>query len=864
MIRGRVVDAEGRPVAGAEVQVILAERSAFDFMHAPAVKTAEDGRYEIAPPPFVDTERAAIAVTLPAHATVRSKPFQIVPRDLTVDVTLPRFETVTVRVADREGKPLPKARVGFALSEETVGLRGPEMLLTEHFARRNVETNDAGDAVLHLLPGTWDFAAVADDFQPAALAERIIKKPVSIPLTLDPAVTIQGRVHRAGAGVANAQVILMQGELPAGGDRPVTTDAEGAFEIGGLSPGPYRVGIAKEDEMVMRMIDTTAPATLDVALPPAGTLRTRVVDAGTREPVREFLYSIASVDQPQLNLSQSANDNASGTVVTTVTAGTYRVHASAPGYTVTNPVEVRVTEREPAEITFALDRGLAISGRISDENGAPVGDAAVFVERVEDPTRRTGPGNTRSAADGSFTVTGLEAGPMHVVVRKDGFVPFRKTITLNTAATVDVQLARGLTLEGIVRRGGKPVRDVQIDASTAGLGGGQQTAKSDANGRFVLRGLVPARYTISAFTENAHTQVDHVDPAKTRELVLSLDPKPTGVIHGIVTGIPAHLGGKITRRVVFVQGTDRSAEGLIDEAGNYRVEDAPAGSVFVTAQLESTSSGRSSARKAVEVVPGQTIRVDIDLSAAYSARGRITHDGKPMAGVRVVFANEAGLAASASSRADGTYEVALPLAGTYQIFAHSETLATGNMQLVREIRGSETVDIELREQSLEGIVIDAATREPLQGARVTLAPENAPADWYSGEGITDSNGRFRLPTAAIGSYRVVAWSRGYAQGAQLLQLGATRPPQLAFELMRTNDLRIRVIDAKSGTPLGAHVVVASVDGTFLPVRCDADADGVSHACSLAPGKYRLTVIVQGYAERKLEVTAPGSVDVLME
>jgi 5-hydroxyisourate hydrolase-like protein (transthyretin family) len=190
--------------------------------------------------------------------------------------------------------------------------------------------------------------------------------------------------------------------------------------------------------------------------------------------------------------------------------------------------------------------------------------------------------------------------------------------------------------------------------------------------------------------------------------------------------------------------------------------------------------------------------------------------------------------------------------------------STGNIQLVREIRGGETIDIELREQTIEGTVIDAATRQPLQGVRVTLAPENAPAEWYAGEVITDPNGRFRLLTAATGVYRFVAWARGYAQRAQLVPLGNARPPQLTFELAKTDDLRVRVLDAKSGTPLGAHVVVASADGTFLPVRCERDQDGVSNVCSLAPGKYRLTVVVQGYTERKLEVTAPGSVDVLME
>lgn len=864
MIRGRVVDADARPVAGAQVQVVLAERSTFDFLHAPVIKTGEDGRYEMAAPPFSETERATLAVTLPAHATVRSKPFHVVAADMTVDVALPRFETVTVRVAARDGKPLPKARVAFAASEDTVSLRTLATLLMEHFASRNVLTNDDGDAVLHLQPGTWDFAAVAEDFQPATISERVIKRAASIAMTLEPAVSIRGRVHRNGTGVPGAYVVILQGERRSRDDRPTITDADGAFQIRSLSPGPYRVSVTHEEQLVRRIIETKAPATLDVALPPAGTLRSRIIDADTRQPVREFFYSIESVDSPGTNRHERGAGAEDGTITSTLTAGMYRVLAGAPGYTLGKPVEVRVTENEMAELTIALDRGITVTGRVADENGAPVADATIFIESVEMRERRVGPGNAQSAGDGSFTISGIEPGNLNLVVRKDGFVPFRKPLSLDATANVDVQLTRGLSLEGLVRRGGKPAPNVQISAESAALGGAQQSAKSDASGRFVLHGLVPARYSIAAYTDDANTQVNDVDPTKTRELVLSLDPKPTGILYGIVTGIPTNLSGKIIRRVVFVQGREGGTEGMIDEAGNYRIEDAPTGTVFVTAQLESTSAGRSSIRKTVEVVAGQSQRVDLDLGGAYTVRGRITHDGKPAGGVRIVFANETGLAGSASSRADGAYEVTLPTAGRYQIFAHSETLATGNIQLVREIRGGEIVDLELREQAIEGTVIDAATRQPLSGARVTIAPENAPAEWSSGEVITDLNGRFRLLSAATGPHRLVAWTRGYAQRAQLIQLGNAPPTPVTLELSATNDLRVHVLDARTGTPLGAHLTVSTPDRTFVPVRCDQDQDGSTLLCSLAPGKYRLTVVVHGYKNREVEVTAPGRVEVLME
>ena len=48
------------------------------------------------------------------------------------------------------------------------------------------------------------------------------------------------------------------------------------------------------------------------------------------------------------------------------------------------------------------------------------------------------------------------------------------------------------------------------------------------------------------------------------------------------------------------------------------------------------------------------------------------------------------------------------------------------------------------------------------------------------------------------------------------------------------------------------------------MRYDRSTDGTTYRFSLAPGKYKLTVVVQGYATRVVEVSAPGVVEVRME
>ena len=237
--------------------------------------------------------------------------------------------------------------------------------------------------------------------------------------------------------------------------------------------------------------------------------------------------------------------------------------------------------------------------------------------------------------------------PVNVNVRKDGFVPFRKTVEAETGTmNVDARLTRGLTIEGLVQRGGKPVAGVEVRAATSGLGGVEQPAMTDARGKFVLRGLIGARYSVTATHGSESTHIDDVDPTRTRELVLSLDPPPTGVLYGVVSGVPATLG-EITRRVVIARREGRDAEGIIDDAGHYRIEDAPAGAVYVRAELDSTSGNRSSVARQIDVIAGQEVHLDLELGS-YLVRGRVLHDGKPAAGVDIYFGNGSGSFGSAA------------------------------------------------------------------------------------------------------------------------------------------------------------------------------------------------------------------------
>lgn len=858
MIRGRVTTADGKPVAHARIHLLLSNRPALDFALESTARTRADGRYSFPAPEWSPAESVTVAVTPPLHSTIRSKPFPLGTADRAVDITLPKLERVNLRVTDRAGKPVAGARVAFS---RTADVADPGLL--EHLAERGAKTNEAGELALHLAPDSYDFAVAAKEFQKATATKRIAR-PGNVDLVLERAASIRGRVHRAGRGVPKVHVRIVSGERTRR-DAFGSTDGEGKFELSGLAPGTYRVGVFLDEQMIDRTITAEAPGNVDVALPPAGALRGRVIDAATREPVREFVFTIEATEgRAQIARGETSAD---GTFAATLPAGTYRVSAGAAGFTASESVEVQIVENETTALELRLGRGVVITGRVTDDTGLPVADADVMVigREVERIRRgrgpRVAPGHTKSASDGTFSVTGVEPGEAQLMVRKAGYVPHRAAVDAQSAITVDVQLARGLTLHGIVLRGGKPVADASVSATTSAVGGDHQPAMTGRDGRFVLTGLVAARYTIGAYAGDTHAEVRDVDPARQKEITIHLDAKPRGVVYGTVTGIP-DMGGRPAHRVVMVQSENGGAEGTIDDAGNYRIENAPVGRVTVSASVEGASfQMRSSVQKQVEIVAGQPARVDLEMTGHVRVSGRVTQEGKPLAGVHVGFGSFDGVSASTTTRGDGFYEIALPSPGRYSIYARADRIPERHFSTIRDIRGGETVDIDLREQVIEGTVVDAVTRLPIEGALVTLAPDMEAVTSIYTEVPTDANGRFRIVTASSGPQRLVASAPGYAHRA--IPLSATSA-HYAFELAPVEGLRVRVVDARSGMPLDAHVTVHDPGGTIVPGRMQRSRDGSSYAFSLAPGKYRLHVVVQGYAKKTMEITAPGTIDVRME
>ncbi|GAA2222608.1 carboxypeptidase regulatory-like domain-containing protein [Herbiconiux moechotypicola] len=247
---------------------------------------------------------------------------------------------------------------------------------------------------------------------------------------------IQGTVRGAGAGLAGVPVAAWDsaGALVA----QTKTDARGAYSLDRLASGTYRVGanVAGTGGMFVASLPDWAPVYSGGAGSLAGASRIGLTSAGTvtgRDltlPTAAHLSgTVKTATAPGFHQARVEVLSASGAVVATQTvgsrgayafdslrAGTYRVRATvldpgtgrAPG--TSGPVSVRAGQRATGK-NVVVATGGAISGRITDPEGAPLSGIWVLVWRGGTDGNASAPvTRTRTGLDGSYHVLGLEAG----------------------------------------------------------------------------------------------------------------------------------------------------------------------------------------------------------------------------------------------------------------------------------------------------------------------------------------------------------------------------------------------------------------------------------------------------------------------
>jgi Carboxypeptidase regulatory-like domain len=158
-------------------------------------------------------------------------------------------------------------------------------------------------------------------------------------------------------------------------------------------------------------------------------------------------------------------------------------------------------------------------------------------------------------------------------------------------------------------------------------------------------------------------------------------------------------------------------------------------------------------------------------------------------------------------------------------------------------------------QTLQGLVRDRATQQPVADAEVTLVDAQGEA---AGTARSGPDGSFNVTGAAAGEYRLTARKLGYqvmlsnvvqlAQG-QVLQVEARLTPQepeAAAAPGGERGISGRVAESGTGRPVGRAIVTLLNERGHSVASVTADAEGNFHIPVPAPSRYQLRAQRVGY------------------
>jgi len=694
-IVGRLLLPSGEPAAGAALKVhgwgANSDREAKygvpDDWEDPTGESGADGRFVIA----FDAPRAfqfVLDANLAGHAELSWRWSELLPGS-TTDVgeqTFVQACTIAGRVVDQDGEPTGIRWTVYG--ESIVGAQGEGSDQTRVYAQASRETGrfeltglPPGPVTLtaHSNAANWiDGPAVEAKLGETVEADIVYSGPdlgstITIRTFCRPFYThtdpVDGRIVARGAGGAEYVAAKISGSSQ-------------SYRIRDVPPGMYTVEVESVVHEPWSKAGVQPGDTLDARLTGGARVALTVVDAETSEPVEAYRARVrldTSNSRPnEFTVVDFDDERPAGGVIDGLLPLETTLLVEADGYAVCEVPLGTLASGTQATAEARLERGATLTVTVLGADGEPAAGANVsfhpfaegFVPGVR-PTDVEGFEAMRAVeertledatgSDGTVTFDRVTPGEYGLFAELGDLTATEESFEVGEGADarVTLRLPESGALAGRIT--GIPAEAfAALRAETALIGApdrwpprmrGEGSVEIDAEGRFLITGLLPCEHTVRMRTGTSKIQYTASSGTRTQPLVLELgtvtieagvERSETFDASAFAPGrivVEARVNGEPARGLtVLLSAADShaSAGGTLDVDGEHVVEPAFPGTW--TARIwPLTGAWRHQHPDPVELAPGgdATLRIDIE-----TGRGRLlvrdAATGEPAAG-RTVF-----------------------------------------------------------------------------------------------------------------------------------------------------------------------------------------------------------------------------------
>lgn len=806
LLRGQVVDAAGRPIAGASLWIEPAGRSGGRSIDPGTWRatSAADGSFFISGAASGHAYRLHAEATSYAPETLAIPPAPAGTTREPVRVVLARGRLVQGTIADTQGTPLAGAEVALL----PVAVTGDGGYSQNIAARRTSTTNARG--VFEFAgtpPGRHELTASHPEHvrvQPPAFEVPPGEGTKDVgTLTLDVGAAIEGVVRDfQRRPVSGAQVKAHQNNIdhrrPLDPEtRTALTETDGTFRIAGLRAEPVDLVVEAEgyERFEMAAARPQAGGLIEVELGEGARLVGRVLDADGEGVANAYIW--LRLDRNP-GLSRTAwRAPLTGHETTADGDGRFRFEALGAGpWTVDIAGEqlaedigaIRLRSGEEREIELRLRARARLAGVVTDPHGEPVAGAEVLVQPLG-PTgqvTRTHQG-AGTDAGGAYEVHRVPSGPARIVARHPDYRDGVTEVAIERGTNeVDVKLQPGWEISGTVSTAaGSALALARVEAhrvepplSLDELADAQRQvlprlpleAVTDQSGNYRIGGLDNGRYELRA-------HADGYARAASGRFPVRVDGGSVGgvdiVLHrgitlrGVVTGRPSDALAGIS----VSAAQERLLGGMTtpNVEGRFQVNDLGPGQWTVSAE---EGDGRRVERVVtLETGPGEAF-VELNFEPGFTLTGEVRSQGQPVAGAEVYLlegTRQYGPGRIARIDQQGRFRIDGLAAGPYRVMVAEPSGVTHSREV--ELQTDQDILVDLNPPAvLAGTVIDAATREPLAGVNliaIVVDPEaelapGAEEEWIpAGFTQSNANGEYRLEFAPRKATSLMVQRQGY-------------------------------------------------------------------------------------------------------